>query len=182
MKKIFNIFTLVAIAVMAFASSSCEKQTEWGFKKIYMPQSIITNKPDHEYPVPMTGQQDNNYSVDNGKLKVFLGVYRSGQGDLQSFSVDVYYDEDASAAAAKAADRVALQKDAFELPAQVNVPDGSRQNTFYLTVDLDKIKAEHPEYKDKKMIVVVGIRNPTKFELNEDICKTIVVIDGSKFI
>lgn len=181
MKRIFHWLALIATGLTLPLFTSCEKETEWGIKKIYMPQAIITNNSNREYPVPMTGQQDNNYRIEEGDLQVFLGVYRSGQGDLQAYSVDVYYDAQASAAAATAADRVVLPENAFTLPSAVHVEEGSRQATFYLTVDLAKLRAEHPEYGEKKLVAVVGIANPTKYELNEDICKTTVVIDGSKF-
>ncbi len=183
MKKICHILTIIAVGLSAVMFSSCEKESEWGVRKVYMPQAAINNNTNHEYYVPMSGQQNDNYSISDGKLNVFLGVYRSGQGDLQSYTVDVYYDADASTSAAStSADRVVLSADYFTIPATVTVEDGSRQNTFYLTIDLEKLKADHPEYNTKMMVVAVGIANPTKYELNEDISKTIVVIDGSKFI
>ncbi len=170
----------MGMAVSMF--SSCEKESEWGIRKVYMPQAAITNNSNHEYPVPMTGQHDNNYRVEEGDLQVFLGVYRSGQGDLQSFSVDVYCDVAAAAAAADADDRVVLAEKYITIPSTVYVKDGTRQSTFYMTVDLAKLKADHPEYNEKKLIAVVGISNPSRYELNEDISKTTIVIDGSKFI
>lgn len=181
MKRIIHLFALIATGLMFSLFTSCEKESEWGIKKIYMPQAAITNNSNCEYPVPMTGQHDNNYRIEDGTLQVFLGVYRSGQGDLQSFSVDVYYDGQASAAAAIGTDRMVLPENTFSIPSTVHVKEGSRQNTFYMTVNLAKLRSEYPEYSEKKLVAVIGIANPTKYELNEDICKTTVVIDGSKF-
>ena len=162
--------------------SSCEEKQEWGIKKIYMPQAAIANNINHEYPVPMTGQQDKNYSVEDGKLNIFLGVYRSGQGDLRAYSVDIYHDAAASSSAAGTGNRVAVPQNYLTYPSQVSVADGQRQNTFLLSIDLESLKAEHPEYAEKELIVVIGIANPTLYELNEDISKTTIVIDGSVFI
>ena len=100
MKKICHILTIIAVGLSAVMFSSCEKESEWGVRKVYMPQAAINNNTNHEYYVPMSGQQNENYSISDGKLNVFLGVYRSGQGDLQSYTVDVYYDAGASASAA----------------------------------------------------------------------------------
>lgn len=182
MKRIFQLFALVAMGLIVSMLSSCEKESEWGIKKIYMPQAVITNNSNNEYPVPMTGQHDNNYHIEDGNLQVFLGVYRSGQGDLQSFSVNVYYDATATTDTADANDRVALAEKYITIPSIVYVKDGTRQSTFYMTVDLAKLKADYPEYNEKKLIAVVGISNPSRYELNEDISKTTIVIDGSKFI
>lgn len=175
-------YIFIIAAVIAAMLTSCEKQPQWGFKLIYMPQAAISNNLDHEYPVPMSGQQDKNYALKGGKLDVFLGVYRSGQGDLQAYSVDVYYDPVLSgAAAASAADRVAIPLNYLHFPDKVSVEDGSRQKTFNLTVDLAALKAAHPEYAGKMLVAAIGIANPSKYELNEEISKTIIVIDSSKF-
>lgn len=176
MKKILLIVTIALSALFV----SCEKQQDWGLKKIYMPQAAINNSISNDYNVPMSGQKDNNYLLEGDKLNVFLGVYCSGQGNLQEYSVDVYYD--ALASTDKASGKVLLAEEYFTIPSTINVPSGERQATFYMTIDLAKLKAEHPEYKTEQLVAVIGIKNPSKFELNEEISKTTVVIDASKFI
>lgn len=182
MRKSFRIAIAIASLSLLF---SCEKPQEWGIKKVYMPQaSILNGGLTNEYPVPLEGQKNQNYFIDNeGKMNVYLGVYRSGQGDLSAFDVEVYVDKEATDQAVSEISRaVAMPDGLYSLPSSVAVEDGQRENTFILTIDLPKLIEEYPYYNKKRVALVVGIRNPSKWELNEDLSRTIVLLEGSAFM
>ena len=91
MKRIYNLYIYLSLFTL-ISFLSCEKadsDKEWGIAKIYMPQANY-----NPYLVPNAGidlQSDKNYIVDldNNKVNIFLGVYRSGLQELQSYSVTV---------------------------------------------------------------------------------------------
>lgn len=181
---IHNIFTwLLTLSLSMFVS--CSSQDEYGIYKIYMPQAVMYNGGQtNEYPVPMPNLPMDNYRIDdNGMLHVVLGVYRSGEGDLSAYQVEVFVDEAATAQAVASTNRgVALPLELCSLPETVSVPDGDRQETFNLTIDLPQLIEEYPEYNKNRMIIVVGIRNPSKWELNEALSRTTVIIEGNTFL
>lgn len=167
---------------------SCEKddnKIEWGFAKIYMPQASILNGGliNNDYPVPLNNNASTkNYKLDeaNNILSVYLGVYRSGLQKLESYSVHVAADSAATAAYVTGkSNMAALPSDAYTLPGIVTIPSGERETTFYLTVDLNKLGAD---LSSKSIVLVVGISNPSKYELNESLSKTTVIIDSSFFL
>lgn len=174
-----------AVAATLLSLAACEEQEDWGIKKIYMPQaSMLNGGLTNEYPVPMPSLPVDNYRIDkSGMLDVILGVYRSGKGDLRSYQVEVFVDEEATARAVAATDRgIALPRELCTLPDRVSVPDGDRQETFDLQIDLPRLIEEYPEYNKNRMIVVVGIRNPSRWELNESLSRTTVIVEGSAFL
>lgn len=176
---------LAVIAALVSFSSCDDDQEEYGVKKIYMPQAVIYNGGlTNEYPVPMPNMSVDNYVIDDeGKLLISMGVYRSGEGDLSDYQVNVYVDDQASATAAENTPRGAmLGSEYISVPDVVAVTGGNRQKTFKMVVDLPRIKEEHPEFNKKKMVAVVGISNPSKWELNEALSRTTVVIEGSVFL
>jgi len=181
---IHSFFALAAVSAL-LTCASCEEREDYGVRKIYMTSAAIYNGGlTNEYPVPMPNLPVDNYRIQsNGMLDVILGVYRSGQGDLSAYQVEVFIDEEATARAAAATNRgVELPRALCSLPERVSVPDGERQQSFDLRVDLPRLIEEYPEYNKKRMILVVGIRNPSKWELNESLSRTTVIIEGSTFL
>lgn len=64
----------------------------------------------------------------------------------------------------------------------VSVKDGERQAFFYLNVDLNLLKSKYVNYANKKLCLVVEISDPSKYELNEALSKTKVIINASAFM
>lgn len=180
------LYILLAASTMLVAFSSCDDdKEEYGLKQIYMPQAAIYNGGlTNEYPVPMPNMNIDNYIIDeDGKMHVYMGVYRSGEGEYLDYKVNVFIDDVEGAKAAESISRgVLLDNKYLSVPDVVEVAAGSRQNTFHLVVDLPAIIAEHPEYKKNKMVAVVGISNPSRWELNESLSRTTVAIDGGTFM
>jgi len=190
MKSVLNKITvLLSIAVLS-GLVSCDKgddQKQWGNAKVYMPQAaILDGGLTNNYPVPLNNDPaSKNYDIDStaNLLHIYLGVYRSGLQPLQSFSVKIYIDEAATDSALSGINNgVALPSDVYTLPDEATVPDNERETVFYLTVDLNKLEEEYVSYSTKKMVLVVGISDPSDYTLNENLCKTTVIIDGSSFL
>ena len=177
----FTSTILSAAAVLC----SCEKQQEWGIRLVYMPQASMYNGGlTNEYPVPMPNASTPNYTLSEENIMTIpLGVYRSGLGDLQGFSVKISADAEATAAALPDISRsITLPQDCYSLPESVTVPDGEREALFYLTVDIQKLIDEYPEYNKNKMVLAVTISDPTNWELNENLKTTVITIEGSEFL
>lgn len=120
-------------------AASCQKadsERPWGSAVIYMPQAGYT-----PYAVPNggTAQQSNkNYRIDTqaGKVHIFLGIYRAGLAELQAYTVSV------SVGSTPLDGTVLLPGRAYTLPSSVSCPDGKRDATFFLTVDIAYLKAK----------------------------------------
>lgn len=182
-KYLYMPFVLMT-ALLTFVSCD-DDDDQYGVKKIYMPQAAIYNGGlTNEYPVPMPNMPVDNYVIDeDGMLSIIMGVYRSGEGDLSDYQVDVYVDDQAGIDIAENTPRgIALESKYITVPEVVAVSAGNRQKTFRMVVDLPRIKEEHPDFNKKKMVAVVGIANPSKWELNETLSRTTVVIEGSVFL
>lgn len=184
MRKFYRIAITGLIACLSILSS-CEEQQEWGIKKVYMPQaSLLNGGLTNEYPVPMEGLKENNYFIDEeGKMNIYLGVYRSGEGELSAFDVEVYADMEATNQAVNEISRaVSMPEGLYSFPSSVSVAEGQRQNNFILSIDLPRLIEEYPYYNKKRVALVVGLRNPSKWELNEDLCRTTVLVEGGAFM
>ena len=170
MKKI-----VISVLLLACGAASCQKadsERPWGNALIYMPQANYT-----PYVVPNggTAQQSNkNYSVDAqaGKVRIFLGIYRSGLEELQAYMVSV------SEGTVPLDGTTLLPDGTYTLPSSVSCPDGKRDATFYLSVDIAYLKA----HADKDFSLPVTISNPTRYALNEKLATTQVLIDTSELI
>lgn len=173
MKKFIKL--CIALSAVCVFLSSCDKPDSdkiWGNTYVYMPQA--TYDP---YVVPNSGhiEQNNlNYSVDeeNGILNIFLGVYRSGLQPLEEYSVNI----DVENTAIKGTSLLPAAN--YDLPVDVTCPAGKRDATFYLSVDLEFLKAN----KAKDFSLTVCISSPTRYELNESLCKTVVRINTSELL
>ena len=190
MKNVLNKITILFFVFALWELISCDtsdSQKEWGNARIYMPQAaMLDGGLTHNYPVPLNNNPaTKNYDIDSttNLLHIYLGVYRSGLQALKSYSVKVYVDEAATNNALTGINRgIALPSDIYTLPTEAVVPDNKRETVFNLTVDLNKLAEKYPSYALKKMVLVVGISDPSMYELNEDLCKTTVIIDGSSFL
>jgi hypothetical protein len=170
MKNKTLLFIILGIGY-ALAFTSCEKpdsEIEWGFAKIYMPQA------NYAPYITTTEQPGATCRIDqtNNELKIYLGVYRSGLQELKEFSVDVV------AEPGQVENAVDLPASVYTLPAQVTCPDGNRDVTFYLKVDLAFLQ----ENIDTDYTIAVAIQNPTNYELNEDLSTTQILIKPSELL
>jgi Domain of unknown function (DUF1735) len=176
---------LMAALLLAAVIVGCEKDDNhvaYGYTNIFMPQATSTGGTTVNYLVPAGKDSATyNYKVDakNNKVNVMLGVERSGLQSNDAFSVSVISRTDTAAQVVAGGTlgntAVVLPVDAYTIPATVDVPDGANQNTFYMSVDLTKLKT----YTGKKLVACVALSNPTKYQLNSAISKTVVVIDVS---
>ena len=179
-----NNHILLIIMFLLFSCGDDDSKKEWGNALIYMPQAALRDGGiTNVYPVPfVTNPTSTNHKVEADKnlLHVYLSVYRSGLQPLESFSVQIAVDAAATVtAAASTTNGIAMPDGAYTLPAQITVPKGEREAIFYLTVDMNKLDED---FSSNRIVLVVGISNPSKYELNEKLCKTTVVIDGSVFL
>ena len=190
MKNILNKIIILFFIFAFLGLDSCgtdDSQKEWGNAKIYIPQAaMLDGGLSNDYPVPFNNNPaTKNYDIDStaNLLHIYLGVYRSGLQPLQSFSVRVYVDEAATNEALSGiSEGAALPADAYSLPNEVVVPDNEREAVFFLTVDLNKLREKYASYAAKKIVLAVGISNPSLYQLNEALCKTTVIIDGAFFL
>ncbi|MGI6520584.1 MAG: hypothetical protein ACOX2D_05555 [Fermentimonas sp.] len=189
MKSKNKVILIAPIFLFLILLLSCDddiSKREWGDSKIYMPQAcMLDGGLTNNYPVPLNNNPStNNYTINKefGLLQIVLGVYRSGKQTLKGYSVEVapniietkkfIMDNDK---------RVMLPEDTYTLPSVVNVKDGERQAIFHLTIDLNKLTKEYPDFGTKDICLIVEISNPSKYELNEYLSKTNIIIDGSAF-
>lgn len=183
MKAIFKIISVGALAAASVIFYSCDEpasEQEWGIAKVYMPQASLQSGSNHNYVVPSgTNGFNKNYIIDNNSLNVVLGVYRSGLQPLEGFSVDIGTRADTVnqlLSDGVLADAILLPEDAYELPATISVPGGQREATFYLSINREKLQADHPEAAGMDLVLAVNIANPSRYELNQSLSTTIVII------
>ncbi len=175
MKKIIFAWIVVCCAWACFTACEGDGDADYGFGKIYMPQAVSTGGLDNSYAVPAGGGEHTaNCRIENGTLRVILGVTRSGKmSDNGGYSVDVYASSDAATAAAFGG--VPMPAGGYSVPEQIQVPDGSYNATFYL--DIPAATLRNADYAGKKLVLTVGVRNPSAYELAETGTETAVVVD-----
>jgi hypothetical protein len=191
MNNLTKIKYLIAAVFLISLITSCEKadsEKDYGFPVIYMPQStMFSGGLDNNYPVPGPNTRFPNYTINSatGKVDIVLGVYRAGTQALEEFTVDIYTRIDTATQIVNdgvIADASLLPEDLYTLPASVSVTSGNREAIFYLTLDAEKLKSNYSALAGKKLLLAVGIKNPTKFTLNQKLSTTIVVIDANSFL
>lgn len=169
--------TLVVIDGAAFIPKSDVVQ-------ISMPQaSAYEEGIVNEYPIPFTGKPGTHlYDSQTGILKIFLNVQRSGIIPLQGFTVSVGADAAHTAIVVDDIARaVALPTDSYTLPTSVIAENGQTSVDFSLDVDINKLINDYPHLSKNKLVVTVALSAPTKYELNSELSKTVVVINAPKF-
>lgn len=164
-----KILSIICTSVIGFMMISCEKADSakpWGDALIYMPQANYS-----PYIVPNNGSEADvnaNWRVDDDRLLVFLGVYRSGLEELNEYTVTVSAGNDALE------NTVLLPASEYSLPESVTCEYGKRDVTFYLSINLPFLKNSDPsvDYSLK-----VTISSPTRYRLHENLATTDVFID-----
>jgi hypothetical protein len=181
---------LAVLFMIGAIMTGCEKQDsaiDFGFTKIYIPQSTQSGGNNLTYLVP-SGISNNTYNfhVDtpNAKVNVFLGVLRTGKQANEAFTVSITTRTDTittliagnllSVNPNPNKPVVLLSSDTYTLPATVSVPDGSNSANFNLVIDLAKLKAN---YTGKKAALCVALSNPSMYSLNSANSKVVILID-----
>lgn len=172
MKKFNSLLLLFALALGAVSCEKADSDKPWGSAVIYMPQANYS-----PYAVPNSGtdqQTNKNYSVDqtNNKVNIFLGVYRAGLQEFESYTVTV------TPGTTPLDGTTLLPAAQYTLPATVTCPSGKRDVGFYLTVDLSFLKSN----ADTNYSLPVTISDPTRYSLNEKLVTTQVQINTSELL
>lgn len=188
-KYMKNILALSLTAFVALGLSSCKDDPDGTLApaKVYMPQTeVLGGEIDNTYCIPSADAPGNPaYVIDyeNNVLNILLGVAHDGISSEDEVSVDVSADTEYTDKAYVGIGKgMVLPADTYSLPQRVSVEAGEREKTFYLSVDLEKLKRNYPDYSVCNLVLAVRISNPSKYELSESRSMTLVVIDGASFI
>ena len=151
------ILLIAFLCTCAFAACEGDGDADYGFGKVYMPQAVSTGGLNNSYAVPSGGgDYTYNFRVENGTVRIILGVIRSGKlSDKKGYTVDVYTSAEDTAAAVSAFGGEAMPEGLYSLPSTVVVPDGKTGGTFYL--DIPVLAISRSEYAGKKLVLSVGI-------------------------
>lgn len=178
MSKKFVLFLASVCMMLTFAGCERDGDADYGFGKIYMPQALSTGGLNNSYTVPSGGgEYTYNFRVTESRVKIILGVMRSGKiSDAKGFSVTVYTSEEESAASASQFGGEVMPADFYEpLPQTVTVAAGKSGETFYL--EIPRSKLEDPAHAGKKYVLSVGIADPTAYELSDTGTRTAVIVN-----
>ncbi len=185
-KIIIQSSMIFAAMLFFFGCTKDDSRMDYGFTKIYMPQSVIrSGGTNNQYPVP-TGTDSStwNYSIDKtkGKLNITLGAALSGPG-MNAYSVDIRANNDTiqkllSAKLLDPAKNVIMPSNMFTIPPNLEVAQGKRSGFFTLSIDYALLKSA--VYRNKFLLVSIGFSNARTYELNVPLSSAIVVVDVSK--
>lgn len=177
---------ILTALVFFFACTKDNAKMDYGFTKIYMPQSVIrSGGTNNQYPVP-TGTDSStwNYSIDKakGKLNITMGASLSGPG-VGAYGVDIKVNNDTiqklfNAKLLDPATNVIMPTSMFTIPANLEVAQGKRSGFFTLSIDYALLKSA--PYRNKFLLVSIGFSNARTYELNAALSSAIVVVDVSK--
>lgn len=167
--------------VLSGAIIGCEKDASeeaFGKSVVYLPQAAYANL---RYEVPMgKDSATKNYFVDASgeKVNIILGVLRSGMETPAAYSVEVKPLEDTVSklitnGVFPSATHLVMPSTLYQLPSSVSVPAGSYGTAFYVSLN----KAALKSYAGKKLLLAVGISNPSMYQLSPGLNKVIVIID-----
>lgn len=176
-------YSLPILVALLFVVVACEDPVEdepFGEEKIYMPQAAINQGANNNYfnEINQGGAADTSIAV---------GIYRSGLASMEEVTVDLNVDTDTLETAMEYAKNNGgeeysyyrnghiLDEAYYELPDQITIPDGEREAIVSLKLDKEALYND-PAWLDDYFILPLRISNPTKYELNEDLAMTMVII------
>ena len=177
---------ILAALVFFFGCTKDDASMDYGFTKIYMPQSVIrSGGTNNQYPVPTgTDSSTYNYTIDKvkGKLNITMGASLSGPG-VDAYSVDIKVNSDTiqkllNAKLLDPATNVIMPSSMFTIPSSLEVAQGKRSGFFTLSIDYALLKTV--AYRNKFLLVSIGFSNAKTYELNAPLSSAIVVVDVSK--
>jgi hypothetical protein len=172
-KILFSIMSVICL----FALASCAKgdgDKDYGVEKVYIPQAMIDGGITNVYNVPSGGgEYTYNFSVEEETVEVYLGVLRSGKQAGEAFTVDVVVNSTTTASQATALKAEAMPASLYTLPENVKVDAGTNSTLFSLSLNKAALKAQ----AGKKLVLCVGLANPSKYELSEKGAEVTVLVN-----
>jgi len=170
-------FLLAILFVGLFAA--CEKNdqdADFGLNYIFMPQALIANL---NYVAPTGNDPSNyNYTIDDSKVNIRMGVLRSGKSNLSGYSTTIAANPDTvntllNNRTLDPATVVLMPTTMYSLPSAVTVPDGQAGAQFFLSLDKAMVKT----YAGKKLALGVMITGSSAYTVNRTINKVVVIVD-----
>ena len=176
---------LITISVLFLAGfSACDKgdgMDDYGFAYIYMPQATVNGGLNNNYYVPSgEGIYTYNFKIDNTKkeLQILLGVLRSGDLPNAAYSVEIIARTDTTNQIISNGwieNGMIFPSGLYSLPQKVEVATSKNGESFYMTIPVEALKGN--SYTDKKLVLTVGLANPSRFELSGTNTNTVVILD-----
>jgi len=176
---------LITVTVLFLAGfSACEKNDgmdDFGFACIYMPQATVSGGLNNNYYVPSgEGIYTYNFKIDNTKkeLQILLGVLRSGDLPNAAYSVEIVARTDTTnqiISGGLIENGMVFPSGFYSLPQKVDVTADKNGESFYMTIPTEALKGD--SYTDKKLVLTVGLANPSHFELSATNTNTVVILD-----
>jgi hypothetical protein len=179
-----KIIFIAAAGLLLAGFFSCEKGDnldDYGFACIYMPQATVSGGLNNNYYVPSgDGVYTYNFKIDasKGELQILLGVLRSGDLSNSAYSVDIVARMDTTnqiLSNGLVEGGMIFPSNMYSLPKKVEVAANKSGEGFYMTVPINALKSDN--YTDKKLVLTVGLANPSLFELSDKNTKTVVILD-----
>lgn len=151
----------------------------------FMPQIYMPQASGDGYLISADNPQDYVFDDVAKTLDVKLSVDCPGILYKGLYSVDMIIQSDivdqwiADELISKA---VMLPSDVYTLPENISVLDGESGAEFNLAIDVQKLIDNYPELGGNKLLVAVGLDNPSEYGLNESLSTTVVVINARDFM
>lgn len=168
-----------------FGFFSCEKgagMDDYGLAYIYMPQATVSGGLNNNYYVPSgEGIYTYNFKIDADKdeFQILLGVLRSGKLSNAAYSVDIVARLDTTLqilSEGLVENGMLFPENMYSLPPKVSVAANKNSESFYMTVPLSALLNDNA-YTDKKLVMTVGLANPSHFELSATNTSVVVILD-----
>ncbi|MGQ8335511.1 hypothetical protein ACUNWD_03110 [Sunxiuqinia sp. A32] len=172
--KLRIVLMLLLILPIVYSCQEGDGDQDYGFAYIYMPQAMVSGGLDNYYNVPAGGAEyTQNFKVEDGKVKVILGVLHSGKLSDEAYSVDV----NSSAPSSDVLSEVGgvVMPAIYSLPQSVSVSADQSGEAFYLSIDANELSTGN--YDGQKLVLVVEISNPSNFELADVGTSVVVIVD-----
>lgn len=170
-------FLFAILSVCTLALTSCAKgdgDLDYGLMKIYIPQAMAGGGINNIYNVPSSGgEYTDNFEADGDNINVFLGVLRSGKAAGDAFTVDIQVSDEQSAAQAAVLGAEAMPASVYTLPSNVKVEAGNNSASFNLALNSQALSAQ----AGKKLVLCIGLANPSKYELSENGTVVTILVD-----
>ena len=175
-------FLFAILSVCAIALTSCSEgdgDLDYGLMKIYIPQAMAVGGINNIYNVPAGGgEYTTNFEVDGDNINVHLGVLRSGKAAGDAFTVDIQVSDEQSATQATALGAEAMPSSVYTLPSNVKVEAGQNSASFDLVLNRQALASQ----SGKKLVLCIGLANPSKYELSENGTVVTVLVDVDALI
>ncbi|GEM_PF-3264383 len=149
--------------------------------------SLLDGGMTQNFPIPFTSKPGTWHSFDDMtlSLSVPLHVKRTDEETViyEPFSVGIVQDYAKSAEiAAGIEDAVAIPEGYVGSLETVEFDAATSEKEVTLSVDFDRISADHPEFAGKKLVLSLLLSDPDKYELDPKLSCINIIIDADKFL